>query len=306
MRRKIPSTHALTAFEAAARHQSFTRAADELALTQSAVCRQIAALERFVDVKLFRRTRRGILLTEAGARFSQNVRARLDEVERDTLAVMANGGAERSLELGVMPTFATRWLLPRLPAFKRDHPGITLHLTPRVRPFSFEETALDAALHAGYAGWPGTESTLLMHEQLIAVGSPALVGARKKLKPADLTRFELLQATTRPYAWRRWFESVGVRFEGDLAGPRMELFSMMSQAAMHGLGIALVPRFLVEDELADGSLVQLTSHSLFSDRSYYLIWPERRAHDPTLAAFKAWVEGEAKAYRDRAGAEFAE
>ena len=117
MRRKLPSTGALEAFEAAARHQSFTKAAEELSVTQSAICRQVAALESFLDVRLFRRTRRGVMLTEAGLDYSRSVGARLDEVERDTLELMARGGRGSSLELAVVPTFGTRWLLPRLPAF---------------------------------------------------------------------------------------------------------------------------------------------------------------------------------------------
>jgi DNA-binding transcriptional LysR family regulator len=300
MRRKIPSTTALAAFEAAARHQSFTRAADELALTQSAVCRQIATLEAFVGVKLFKRTRRGVLLTEAGASYSHSVRARLDEVERDTLELMAKGGAAGALELGVLPTFATKWLLPRVPGFQRAHPGITLHFTPRTRPFLFEDTVLDAALYAGAAGWPGTEAAFLMHENLIVVASPALV-PRRRLRPAELARFPLLQISTRPYLWRQWFEAAGVEVQQDLAGSRMELFSMVSEAAVHGLGIALVPRFLVEAELASGALRQLLDLELRSDRAYYLIYPERKADDAALIAFRGWIEGEARTYREQHG-----
>ena len=306
MHRKIPSTTALATFEASARHQSFTLAADELALTQSAVCRQIAALEAFVGVKLFRRSRRGVVLTEAGASYSLDVRARLDEVERDTLALMAKGGPGSSLELGVMPTFATRWLLPRVPAFQRAHPGITLHLTPRTRPFLFEETALDAALHCGHAGWPGTRAYLLMREHLVAVGSPRLIAPWIGLAPAELADYPLLQPSTRPYVWRQWFESLGMRVEGDLAGPRMELFSMLSRAAVHGLGVALLPRFLVSEELARGDLIQLSSHSLLSDRAYYLIIPERKMHDPALAIFRRWVEDEAHRHEMPAGEACAE
>lgn len=303
MRRKIPSTTALAVFEAAARHQSFTRAADELALTQSAVCRQIASLEEFVGVKLFRRSRRGVLLTEAGVSYSHSVRSRLDEVERDTLELMAKGGAGGSLELGVLPTFATKWLLPRVPAFQRAHPGITLHFTPRTRPFLFEDTVLDAALYAGEPGWPGTEATFLMHENLIVVASPALVPPTKrgKLKPTELARYPLLQISTRPYLWRQWFEAAGVKVEQDLAGSRMELFSMVSEAAVHGLGVALVPRFLVEAELASGALRQLVDLELRSDRAYYLIYPERKADDAALVAFRSWIEGEAHAYREQHG-----
>ena len=125
MRRKIPSTAALIAFESAARHQSFTKAAQELSLTQGAVCRQIAALEAFLNIELFRRSRRGVVLTEAGQSYARRVAGQLDAVERDTLAVMGQQGA-MSIELAVVPTFGTQWLLPRLKDFQRLHPEITV------------------------------------------------------------------------------------------------------------------------------------------------------------------------------------
>ena len=157
MRRRIPSTAALLAFELAARHESFTRAAEELSLTQSAICRQIAGLEEFLGLRLFRRTKRGVTLTEAGLSYSRQITARLDAVERDTLSVMAHHGRGATIELAVVPTFATRWLLPRLGGFLASHPGVTVNLTNRSRPFLFAETELDAALYFGDAGWPGTE-----------------------------------------------------------------------------------------------------------------------------------------------------
>src|SRR2546423_15071000 len=138
MRRKIPSTVALAVFEAAARHQTYTKAADELAVTQSAVCRQIASLEHFLGVHLFQRSRRGVALTEAGVGYSRLVRLRLDEVERDALVLMSRGTPGGTLELGVVPTFATKWLLPRLPPLPQQHPGIQLNLTARPRPFMFD------------------------------------------------------------------------------------------------------------------------------------------------------------------------
>lgn len=301
MRRKIPSTAALCAFESAARHQSFTKAAEELALTQSAVCRQIAALEAFVRAKLFRRSRRGVVLTEAGQRYSRNVRTRLNELERDTVEFMTRGGEGGSLELAVVPTFATKWLLPRMPAFQRACPGITVHLTPHTRPFLFDDTALDAAVHVGEPGWPGTRSCFLMRETLIAVGSPRLIAPRRRLKPAELANYPLLQASTRPHAWRQWFEALGVTLEHDMSGPRMELFSMLTEAAAQGLGLALVPSFLVEAELASGALVQVVDKPVASDRSYHLIYPERASAGPALSAFRDWLEAEARAYRQVAG-----
>lgn len=301
MRRRIPSTGALAAFEAAARHQSFTKAADELAVTQSAVCRQVAGLEAFLGLKLFRRTRRGVTLTEAGASYARQVGARLDEVERDAFELMARGGQGGALELAVVPTFATKWLLPRLGNFLRAQPGIDVHLTPRTRPFLFDGTPFHAAIHAGESTWPGTEGLFLMREDLIAVASPALLGTVRSLTAAEVATLPLLQQSTRPYAWRQWFASQGVQAANDLAGPRMELFSMLAEAAAQGLGVALIPRLLVEDELARGLLVDCVEHRYLSDRSYHLIVPERRSENPLLQGFRIWLAAEARAYREPRG-----
>src|SRR5437867_1139885 len=243
MRRKIPSTLALSAFESAARHHSFTKAADELAVTQSAVCRQIAALEEFLGAKLFRRGRRGVTLTEVGVSYSRKVTARLDDVERDALELMANGEQGGTVELGVVPTFATKWLPPRLPRFTALHPDITVHLSVRTRPFLFDETPLDAAIQAGQTIWPGTEGSLLMQENLIAVCSPKLIAAGTSLRTASAWKsLTLLQMSTRPYLWRDWFQSCEILTEGALTGPRFELFSMAAEAAVYGMGVALIPR----------------------------------------------------------------
>jgi DNA-binding transcriptional LysR family regulator len=301
MRRKIPSTASLSAFESAARHQSFTKAADELAVTQSAICRQIGTLEDFLGVKLFRRSRRGVVLTEAGVTYSRKVTSRLDEVERDTLELMAKGGHGGALELGVVPTFATKWLLPRLPSFAKEHPGITVNLTARTRPFLFDDTPFDAAIHAGESTWPGTEGVFLMHENLVAVCSPKLIAPRTTITRADWNRYTLLQQSTRPYAWRDWFTSRGIQVESDMSGPRFELFSMLAEAAIHGMGIALIPRFLVEDELERGVLLQVAKHEYLSDRSYYLIYPERKSENAALTAFRAWLEAQAREYREPIG-----
>jgi len=298
MRRKLPSTGALEAFEAAARHQSFTKAAEELSVTQSAVCRQIAALEAFLDVRLFRRTRRGVMLTEAGLDYSRSVGARLDEVERDTLELMARGGRGSSLELAVVPTFGTRWLLPRLPAFQRAHPHVAVHLSSRTRPFLFSDTPFDAAIHAGETGsaaWPGTEKRFLMSESLIAVASPALpsLAAGRPRTAADWARLPLLQQSTRPYAWRQFFDGLGLVVPQAMAGPRLELFSMLTEAAVHGMGVALTPPFFVQEELAQGRLVDIAPRPVGGQRAYSLIWPEHKAELPALRAFADWLQAEA-------------
>ncbi|MES2820152.1 MAG: LysR substrate-binding domain-containing protein [Pseudomonadota bacterium] len=300
MRRKIPSTAALLAFEAAARHESFTRAAQELALTQSAICRQIAGLEDFLGIALFRRSRRGVKLTEAGLSYSRRVAAQLDAVERDTLAVMGQHGSGR-LELAVVPTFGTQWLLPRLKAFQALHPEVTVNLTNRTRPFLFADTEFDAALYFGDGDWSGTASYLLMGENPLPVCSPVLLDGQARLEPEVLGRLPLLQQSTRPYAWRQWFNAQGLNLPGDMAGPRYELFSMLAQAAMHGMGMALIPPFLIERELAEGRLAIALDRPLRSDKAYYLMIPERKAESAALVAFRDWLLPQAQAYARTAG-----
>jgi DNA-binding transcriptional LysR family regulator len=298
MRRRLPSTAAMAAFESAARHQSFTKAADELLVTQSAVCRQVAALEDFLGLKLFRRTRRGVTLTEAGASYSAQVSARLDDIERDTFDLISKDGQGGSLELGVVPTFATKWLLPRLAQFRSEFPAITVNLNARTRPFLFDGTSLDAAIHAGSATWPGTEGLFLMQESLIAVCSPGLVAASPAMTAQDLARLPLLQQSTRPAVWRQWFASLDMRFERDHVGARFELFSMLIEAAIQGLGVALIPRLLIEDELRRGLLVQAIDHEHTSDRAYFLINPIRNSENRVLRQFRDWIDAQATAYRN--------
>lgn len=288
MKRRIPSTAALVAFDASARHESFTRAADELALTQSAVCRQVAGLESMLGVKLFRRTRRGVKLTDEGRGYAVRIAERLDALERDTLELMAGAGGLPVIDLAVVPTFGTRWLLPRLPQFMAGAVQVNLHT--RTRPFLFDDTHFDAAIYAGDGHWPGCVTHKVLSERLIAVCSPALIApARAPISPDDLTRLPLLQQTTRPHAWRRWFEAGGLACDGDLRGPRYEQFSMSVQAAVLGLGVALVPDFLVADELAQGRLCQAVPQAHDSDRAYYYVVPEGREHEPLLARFGRWL-----------------
>lgn len=278
MRRRIPSTQTLMCFEAAARHQSFTRAAQELALTQGAVSRQVAVLEDSVGVALFQRARHGMSLTPAGLQYARRVRQRLDALERDTLDLMGTRGERDSLVLACVPTFATRWLIPRLPGLARRHPGLQVHIDARSRPFLFADTEADAAIFAGtpeqVLQWAGTQVAELFAEEVVAVCSPALLG-RRKLKPQDVARLPLLQQSTRPDAWRAWFDAQGVEAPDAMAGPRYELYSMQAVAAASGMGVALIPSLLVADELARGSLVIACGEAIRSGRSYFLVTPEQ-------------------------------
>ncbi len=295
MRRRLPSTQALLCFEAAARHQSYTRAAQELSLTQGAVSRQVAALEAQLGVLLFRRSQHGMVLTPAGVDYARQVAQRLDALERDTLDVRSRQGEGDRIALACVPTFAARWLIPRLPQLQQMHPQLQVHIEARSRPFLFSDTQVEAALFAGtpeqLSQWAGTRAHWLLGEEVLPVCSPALLRSRRSLSPKALAGLPLLQQSTRPEAWRQWFDAQGVDAEHALAGPRYELFSMQAAAAEAGLGVALMPTLLVQEELASGRLVVACRQALGGQRGYYLVQPES-AYRPALAAFKEWLKGQ--------------
>lgn len=295
MRRKIPASHTLLCFDAAARHRSLTRAAVELSLTQSAVSRQILALEESLGVTLFKRTRHGMELTAVGADYAARVAQRLGALEQDTQDIMGAGVPGGDVHLASVPTFAAQWLIPRLSDFAKRHPGITVHIDTRTRPFLFADTALDAAIYAGtpeqLQRWAGTHSQHLLDEEVVVVCQPRLLGARKSLKAATLAGMPLLQQSTRPEAWRQWFVQAGVEAPRALAGPRYEQFSMTVAAAAQGLGLALVPRLLVERQLQRRELVLAHPLALAKQRAYYLVRPQGAdVASAALEAFAQWLK----------------
>ena len=287
---------ALIAFEAAARHESFTRAAAELALTQSAVGRQIAGLEDYLGVPLFNRVKKRLILTDVGRAYAKQVREHLERIEHDTLAAMAHKGAGGILELAVIPTFATRWLIPRLPQFYAVHDSVTLNLTTRAEPFMFADTPFDAAIHFGNPAWPGAVARHLLDEEMTPVCSPRMLGKGERLTPSDLAKFTLLHQSARAQAWRHWFAQAGVDAADCMRGQRYELFSMLVEAARAGLGAALVPRFFVLNELRSGELVIPCDIPLRSESGYYLVYPEAKQGAPLLKVFEAWLLATAERY----------
>ncbi len=298
MRRKIPPLQTLVCFDAAARHESYTRAAQELALTQSAVSRQIGTLEAFLGVALFRRTRHGVALTASGAAYARQTAKRLEAMERDTLDAMAHQGEGGSLSLAAVPTFATRWLMPRLKGFAALQPDVVVHIETRTRPFLFADAEFDAALYAGTVAqvqnWAGTHALPLMQEDVVPVCSPALLPRGKPVSPTAIAHMPLLQQSTRPDGWRQWFDAQQVDAPNARGGPRYELFSILAAAASQGLGVALMPTMLVADELARGELVVACPRPLAGERAYYLVTPERADQRPLLKFFSDWLLAQAR------------
>ena len=279
MRKGIPNLAALQIFEAAARHESFTRAAEELSLTQSAVCRQVAGLEARLGVGLVQRIKKRVVLTSHGRHYAGQIRKNLDRIERDTLELMAQRGVGQILEIAVVPTFASQWLIPRLPQFKALHPDVTVNLSIRTEPFLFSDSSFDAAIYFGDTIWPGTQGQLLFREgRVLPVCSPALLPNLPKgrtLTPEQLAELPLLHLSTRPDAWRDWFALNGMGQDLQaVRGARYELFSMLSSAASAGLGVALIPEIMLSGELESGRLQVAIDQPLASASGYYLVAPE--------------------------------
>ncbi|MFS8048023.1 LysR family transcriptional regulator [Rhizobium sp. BR 314] len=286
-RRFLPSLSLLAAFEAAARTGSVTAAAKELDLTQSAVSRQIKALEEQLGVELFHRERQTIRLTVGGDAYVREIRDALRKISTASLNLRANphGGM---LTLAILPTFGTRWLAPRLPRFLSTNPGITVNLVTRFSIFDFRLEPVDAAIHFGAAHWPGGELALLRDETVIPACSPQIRDEYRFGEAADIRKAPLLHLTTRPDAWERWMELNGVPSDA-VHGMLFDQFATAAQAAMVGLGVALLPEFLIEEELATGRLVAAMDLPMKSSESYYLAWPKDRETHPPLAAFRQWL-----------------
>lgn len=289
-RRFLPSLPLLSAFEAAARTGSVTAAARELSLTQSAVSRQIRALEDQLKTELFHRERQTIRLTAAGQVYAREIREALRKISAASLSVRASpfGG---TLCLAVLPSFGARWLAGRLPRFHAQHPDLRLHLFTRAAPFDFRTEAIDAAIHFGAPEWEGAEILRLCGEVLVPACAPAMKVARDFRAPADLLAAPLLHQTSRPDAWERWFAANGID-AGILHGPLFDQFLTAAEAAAAGLGVALLPEFLFTELLDTGRLAAAVPQRVESEGAYHLAWPSGRGDYPPLAAFRDWLLAE--------------
>jgi LysR family glycine cleavage system transcriptional activator len=287
-RKLLPPMAALNSFAAAARYGSFSRAGMEVGLTQSAISRQIALLEDWLQTPLFTRTGRRVTLNADGKAYAENIGLALDRIRRAT-ARLSDRRPENALSIATLPSFGMRWLAPRLPGLTALHPELIVDFAARSFSFSFADVDFDAAIHFGRPDWPGAYHDFLFRETVIPVCSPGWLRENPVVQPSDLSRQTLLLQTSRLNAWRSWFNNAGVEHAIIPPGPTFEHFLMLAHAAVAGAGVALIPSFLIEPELSSGALISPIDLPLVTDEAYYLVYPEEIQQRPALQHFRDWL-----------------
>ncbi len=291
MARRLPPLNALKAFEAAARHLSFTRAGEELHVTQAAISHQIKGLEDRLGMPLFRRLNRALMLTDAGQSLYPAVNEALDLIAASVDRLHRH---EQSGELVVttMDSFASTWLVPRLGRFRNQHPDIDVRITTSDVSIDFTRENVDIGIRYGYGDWPDLSIERLMTEELFPVCSPDLLASGPPLNaPSDLSRFTLLHDDMR-VDWRMWLMAAGAEDVDADKGPSFQHSNLVLQAAVQGDGVALARSVLVADALEDGRLVKPFELALPANYAYYVVCPEANLNRPKVKAFHAWLFSE--------------
>ena len=290
MRRLCPSLTELQAFEATARHLNFTRAAVELFVTQGAVSRQVANLESYLGVAVFTRAHQRLQLSEAGLTYLPSVRKALNQLETATAHLMSHRGKGGVLNLSVPPSFAMQWLLPRLAQFNAAQPDTTLNFVRYAHTHNFlQDQELDAAIQFGEGEWPGAVSNYLTGKNTVCICAPELLAGRRSIQPEKLSTHTLLQHIEVPYAWQDWCNYFRLKHSNGLVGPRFDQYALIIKAAMSGIGIGLVPTFLVEEELKSGRLMNPFTAPYVAKQGYYLCVKDDRGHIPAVNALRSWL-----------------
>lgn len=292
MARDLPPFPALRAFEAAARHESFSAAGVELHVTHGAISRQIAAFEAWLGKPVFHRHGKRVKLTDEGRRYLATVEAAFDSIAGATVQLRETGAA-RVLRINALPTFAMKWLLPRLSRFQREAPNVELKLSTSNAPLGSLD-GFDVAIRRGPGRWPNCTSGRFLDESVIPVCSAALLKRAPIASADDLARHVLLHSDTRPDAWREWFAAAGAPLKGRKK-QSFDHFYLALQAAVDGLGVALGPLPLIADELASGRLVTPLPGPRIATRSYWWIAPRETANDVLVGRFCAWLDAQAQA-----------
>lgn len=299
-RRRLPPLNALRAFEAAARHLNFSRAADELSVTPGAVSQQIQNLEDYVGAALFKRTPKGLLLTDAAQTALPALREAFDRLaEAASLLTAAVDG--RRLTLTAAPSFAAKWLVPRLGRFEEAHPHVDVWLSADMELVDFAAGEVDLAIRYGSGRYPGLEAVRLMNETVIPVASPDLIAANPLLDPSDLSHHVLLHDGS-PDAddscpdWSMWLAARTVKGVDGNRGPRFNQSSLVIEAAVGGRGVALAKRTLAQDDLDAGRLVAPLQIATAVDFAYHVVHPKAKGRLPQVKAFVSWITAEAAAH----------
>ncbi len=292
MEPRLPPLNALRAFEAAARLGSFTAAAEVLHVTHGAVSRQVRSLEDWLGIALFERKGRRVWLTGPGREYLQAVQSSFDTIVAATRR-LAETGAKRQIAIDALPTFTMHWLLPRLTRFQMRYPAVELRLTTSDSPLSGAVGGFDIAIRRGPQDWPGCVAQEFLVENEIPVCSPALLKRIPLAEVHDLARHTLLSSNGRAHSWERWLSAAGVPDLTSAARQQFDHFYLTLQAAVDGLGVALGPRPVIDDELASGRLVAPLDGPIVRSRAYHWLMPNARAGDPVLRAFCDWLVEEA-------------
>ena len=294
LRRLQPPLQLLRAFSTVVRFGGVSRAAEALHLTKSAVSKQVQELERWVGVVLFERSRKRLALTPAGERYEQTVRALLGQLEAATLELITSGGDGGALHLSALPTFGAKWLIPRLPDFQRREPQVTLHFVPFVHGYDFQRPELDCSILFGDGHWPGARSHYLAGHDVALIAPRPGVGEGTVRSVRDVARCTLLRHVSVPDAWQRWSEAHGVVGLDPLGGPQFDQFQTMIRAVTVGMGVALVPRCLVQDEITAGLVDEpLAGGGYQAALGYWFCYPEARARLGPLVRFRSWLLAQA-------------
>ncbi|MBT78925.1 MAG: transcriptional regulator [Alteromonadaceae bacterium] len=288
MHRRLPPLNALKAFEAAARHLSFTKAAEELFVTQAAVSHQIKALEEFLSMKLFLRRNRTLLLTEEGQAYFLELKDIFKHLQEATERLLAKG-SKGAITVAMPPSFASQWLVPRISRFSVEHPDIDVRIKAVDFDEGFLEDDVDVAIYYGKGRWSGVKADKLHTEYLTPLCSPMLFNGPKPLNSlSDLKHHVLLHDLSRE-AWKNWLKSVGVSGVNVNQGPVFSHSMLVLQAAALGQGIALGNTILARPELDAGRLIMPFEEKVASRDAFYLVCDEAQADLGKIAAFRSWI-----------------
>ena len=300
MRRRLPSPIALRAFEAAARHMSFTRAGEELGVTQAAISHQVKTLENALNVRLFRRLTRKLALTAEGRSLFAVVGEAFDRIADVTDELVA-GGVSGSLEVSLSPYVSAAWLSPRIGRFWRLHPSIDLRLHHSVEQVNFAQSTADLAVLWGRGDWPGLLCDLLLRTSLSPVCSPGLMIENPITRPDDLRHHTLLNRE-KFEGWSDWLAAAGVTGADVRSRATFDDHNVLMQAAIEGQGVALGGIEMLTAELATGRLVQPFELSVETDFAYYIVYPPEALGRPKVKAFREWLLSEAREFGQKATA----